>query len=396
MKVILPVIGVRGDVQIFLAFAKELQSAGHDVLVVTKERFKNVAQMHHIPFYSLGGKNDDGTKEVQTIMNAKSVLDGAKIGLSFFFQAVRDQSEVFQNIFSDFDVVIGYGSFGQAEADKLGIPFFSVVIDPTMAEKKYTGNIGKNLVLFMEKMALHFLMGKENTAFRNEIGAPSLKSVESPKKIILPMSSSIVQADTNWTEKNSLTGYWFLQNPNDFSPSVEIVSFLKAGNKPLFITFGSAGWSESDNDEIIKIVINALTETDERGIMLINGEYNKSLISENLFIVNEIPYNWILDKVSAVIHHCGMGTTAEVLRAGLPSVPVPHMVDQFQWAKRLVDADVSTQAIDRKKLTAAKLSSAIVELKTNCALREKAVAISKQIASEKGLKNAVKVIESFF
>lgn len=394
MKLILPVVGVRGDVQIFLALAKELALDGHEVVVATKERFRYVAEMYDIPFFSLGGGNDDGTKELQAVMNAKSVLEGAKIGLSFFFQAMREHTETFQKIFPDFDAVIGYGSFGQAEADKLGIPFFSAVIDPSMAEKRYTINPLKNLALFMEKTALHFLMGKETTAFRAEIGAPSVKSVSSPKKILLPMSTTMVQADSNWTEKNALTGYWFLRNPSTFSPSEELISFLDNGSKPLFITFGSAGWSESDNDEIIKTITETLEKTNERGVMIIQGEYDTSLVKENLLIVNEVPYNWILDKVSAVIHHCGMGTTAEALRAGLPSIPVPHMIDQFQWAKRLFKAGVSTKPIERKKLTSGQLVSAINDTKANENLRTKAVEISKIVASENGLERAVKAIIS--
>lgn len=394
MKLILPVVGVRGDVQIFLALAKELQSAGHEVLVATKERFKYVAEMYNIPFYSLGGGDDDGSIELQAVMNAKSVLEGAKIGLGFFFQAVRNQTGTLQELFPKYDAVIGYGSFGQAEADKLGIPFFSVVIDPAMAEKRYTWNLGKNLALFMEKTALHFLMGKENTAFRAEIGAPAQKTVASPKKIILPMSNAIISAENHWTEKNVLTGYWFLQNPTDFSPSEELLTFLAGDEKPLFITFGSAGWSESDNATIIKLISQSLTETGERGLMVIQGAYNKNDVPENLCIVNEVPYNWILDKVSAVIHHCGMGTTAETLRAGLPSIPVPHMIDQFQWAKRLVKAGVSTEALDRKTLTAEKLTMAIKELKSATTLRKKAEEIAKSIAAEAGVTEAVKAIET--
>jgi UDP:flavonoid glycosyltransferase YjiC (YdhE family) len=88
-----------------------------------------------------------------------------------------------------------------------------------------------------------------------------------------------------------------------------------------------------------------------------------------------------------------MGTTAEVLKSGIPSIPVPHMIDQFAWAKRIHSIGVSTKPISRKELTAQSLANAITEAVSNTQIKDKAKAISEQINSENGIADAVRAIE---
>jgi UDP:flavonoid glycosyltransferase YjiC (YdhE family) len=51
--------------------------------------------------------------------------------------------------------------------------------------------------------------------------------------------------------------------------------------------------------------------------------------------VESVPHAWLLGRVSAAVHHGGAGTTAAVLRAGLPALVLPSWGDQTLWAQRV-------------------------------------------------------------
>ena len=51
--------------------------------------------------------------------------------------------------------------------------------------------------------------------------------------------------------------------------------------------------------------------------------------------VDFAPYGWVFPRAGLVIHHGGVNTTAETLRAGVPSLVIPHGYDQFDNAMRI-------------------------------------------------------------
>lgn len=393
MKILLPVIGVRGDVQVFLALAKALNNEGHEATVALNKKFQKLAESYGIKCFYLEGNPEDGVNELQEIMRAKNTLEAAKLGTNFFFKGIREQTKTLQELCPLHDLILGYGSFGLAEADKAGKPFISVVIDPTMAEKKFSKNMRLNMGLIVEKIALNFLMGRKYEQFRKEIGAPPSGKSKNPLLIFLPMSQHVIMESDNWTSRNVISGYWYLETSSNYSPPEDLQEFVKNGEKPIFISFGSAGWSEEDNISILKILFEGIQRADVRAIIL-NTERYTGEIPDNIYLIQEIPFNWLFSHISCVVHHCGLGTTAEVLKAGLPSIPVPHMIDQFAWADRIHSLGVATDPIPRKELTVEKLSKAIAEALENSEMQENAKKLGQKIRKEKGLKNAVIAIES--
>ena len=392
MKILLPVIGVRGDVQVFLALAKALNKEGYEATVALNKKFLKLAESYGINCYSLEGNVEDGANEFQEIMRAKTTLEAAKLGTNFFFKGVREQTKTLQELCPLYDLIIGYGSFGLTEADKAGKPFISVVIDPTMAEKKFSKNMRLNMGLIVEKIALYFLMGRKYKKFRKEIVAPPSSKSNNPLLILLPMSQYVIMESDNWTSRNVISGYWYLETPSTYSPPKDLQEFIQNGEKPIFISFGSAGWSEKDNISLLKIIFEGTQRAGVRAIIL-STEIFPGEIPYNIYLIQEIPFDWLFYHISCVIHHCGLGTTAEVLKAGLPSIPVPHMIDQFAWADRIHSLGVATDPIPRKELTVEKLSKAIKEALENSRMKENAKKLGQKIRKEKGLKNAVMAIE---
>ena len=97
--------------------------------------------------------------------------------------------------------------------------------------------------------------------------------------------------------------------------------------------------------------------------------------------------------MAAVVHHGGAGTTAESLRAGVPTVVVPHLGDQPFWGRRVAELGVGPQPIPKGRLTAERLAAAIRQAVTDPILRTRAQALGALIRAEDGVAVAVEQIE---
>ncbi len=64
-------------------------------------------------------------------------------------------------------------------------------------------------------------------------------------------------------------------------------------------------------------------------------------------------------RTAAVVHQAGAGTTGAGLRAGVPAVPVPVLVDQPFWAARLHGLGVAPHPLPLSELTADTLTDAL-------------------------------------
>lgn len=58
-----------------------------------------------------------------------------------------------------------------------------------------------------------------------------------------------------------------------------------------------------------------------------------------------------LYRCGAIVHHCGVGTTAAALRAGVPQVPCWVMLDQPHNATRVHDMGCATEPLPFHKMT---------------------------------------------
>jgi UDP:flavonoid glycosyltransferase YjiC (YdhE family) len=99
--------------------------------------------------------------------------------------------------------------------------------------------------------------------------------------------------------------------------------------------------------------------------------------------------------MAAVVHHGGAGTTAEGLRAGVPTVIIPFIVDQRFWGERIKALSVGPEPISSKKLTADKLAAAIRVAIMDSEMKARAAALGKAIRVEDGVGNAVKIIQQY-
>ena len=208
--------------------------------------------------------------------------------------------------------------------------------------------------------------------------------------ILYGFSPSVIPAPSDWDNHTHITGFWFVDEADDWQPPAALLDFLQAGSAPIYIGFGSM--SSRAPEQTADLIIQALKLTNQRAILLSGwGGLQKANIPNSIFMIDSIPHSWLFPRVSAVVHHGGASTTAAGLKAGVPSVIIPFFGDQPFWGQRIADLGVGAKPIPRKQLTAERLANAIQEVVTNEDIRQRAAKLGKQIQTENGIESAVEI-----
>ena len=139
--------------------------------------------------------------------------------------------------------------------------------------------------------------------------------------------------------------------------------------------------------------MDALAATGRRGIVHRGWANLDGGGNPNLHTIDDVPHHWLLPRMAAAVHHCGAGTTAATLRAGIPSIAVPGIMDQPFWAHRLHRLGVSPPPLRRTALTADDLAAAITAATTDPSHRQRAVDLAEQVRAEDGELAATRIVE---
>ena len=173
----------------------------------------------------------------------------------------------------------------------------------------------------------------------------------------------------------------------------ELVDFLYAGPTPIYIGFGSM--SSYRPTETIALVEAALTQIGQRGILLVDRDvYRSQKRSDTLYLTNGVAHDWLFPQMQAIVHHGGAGTTAASLRAGVPTIIIPSISDQWFWGYQVAHAGVGPQPISRKNLTTQRLVEKLNIVLHNQEMHRRAKEMGACIRSENGVEQGVKIINT--
>ncbi|GAA4970675.1 hypothetical protein HD597_005303 [Nonomuraea thailandensis] len=136
------------------------------------------------------------------------------------------------------------------------------------------------------------------------------------------------------------TGFWFVLAPAGWAPSPELAAFLAAGDRPVYIGFGSM--AGNDPERVGRVVAEAVRLAGVRAMLASGwGGLRVDDLPDNVFLLEQAPHGWLFPRMAAIVHHGGSGTTGAALAAGRPQVVCPFVADQPFWAARVHAAGVA-------------------------------------------------------
>jgi len=189
----------------------------------------------------------------------------------------------------------------------------------------------------------------------------------------------------DWPSQCEVVGTFVINQKKDFDPSPfkDLQEWIDAGEKPVFIGFGSM--VIEDPGQLTEIIKAAAHKAKMR--IVVQSSWTKLDVedgSEYLRNVGPCPHDWLLPLCRAVVHHGGAGTVAAGLRFGLPTLVCPFFADQFMWGFFVEEAGVGPKACPVNQLTTDILVQKLSELSSSD-IQEIAKKLSVKMAEEDGI-----------
>ncbi|MFH1084731.1 MAG: glycosyltransferase [Chloroflexota bacterium] len=410
--------GSRGDVQPYIALGRGLQAVGHAVRLVTHQDFEALVTSYGLEFWPVEGR-------VQDI--AESAAMRALLEKGHFVAVLSQMAKEAQRgalalaqgglaACRGTDLIIGglAGLFvGIALAEKLGLPLvqaYYIPFTPTRAypsfllpglPARFSGAVNRWSYHLARQMMWQAFRPADRLARRQALDVPAAPfwgpfasaSVRG-YPVLCGFSPAVIPPPPDWAGAVHVTGYWFLDPATDWAPPPALTDFLQAGAPPVYVGFGSM--SSREPEKAAELVLQALARTHQRGVLLSGwGGISPVDAPSSVLMVDAIPFSWLFPRVAAVVHHGGAGTTAEGLRAGVPSVVIPFFGDQPYWGQRVAALGVGPAPIPRQRLTAERLAQAIAAAVTDQAMRQRAAELGERIRAEDGVARATAIVERF-
>ena len=189
-----------------------------------------------------------------------------------------------------------------------------------------------------------------------------------------------------------MSGFWVDEESKPFVPPRELADFLAAGEKPVYIGFGSM--VSGNMRKTFDVVMKAVRAAGLR-VILDNGWSGAGLAgASNVFTLSSfVPHDWLFPQMRAVVHHGGAGTTAAGLRAGCPTLVIPFGGDQPFWGSRVWALGCGPKPIRRENLTVSRLTRALVDLTHHEAYARAAQTLGAGLRQEHGIITAADLVE---
>lgn len=246
-----------------------------------------------------------------------------------------------------------------------------LTIGPTAVPRWMPISWRRALWQFVEKGWIDPVAVAQINAARAPLGLPMVRSLlthiaESPDLSVTLFPSWFAPAVPDWPRPMVAGDFQLFDASADDRFSEDLSAFLAAGEKPLVFTPGTGNIHAADFFARALAAVNSLGR---RAIFLTRQRAQvPAHLPESVLWQPYVPLSALLPRAAVLVHHGGIGTTAEALRAGIPQLVTPFAWDQFDNGARITALGVG-MVIPATRLQPRKLARTLQKLATSDAIR---------------------------
>lgn len=415
-RILLTTFGSSGDLNPFLAVGLELRARDHQVTFAVERNFQAQVVALGFPFVPLTGEAESALMDhADTLISRSTPLASLRILMNeVILPALRPKITELRAACAEADVMVSSAQQLAASfvADLTHIPWASIALSPVLIPSAYIEpqpspvpippalqTIANRASWAMGMMAVRQLWDVPINRVRAEYGLAPRRDVAQTGNLsrdltALAVSPAYTPRPPDWPTWVHQTGFCFWDTPDAWHEPPELTAFLSGDRPVVALSSGSvADKVGSAFDPMYAAGIAAIRKAGARALVI--GAPSEALpnpLPDDVQAVNYAPFSRIYPRCAAAIHHGGIGTLAQSLRAGIPALVVPWGVDQFFAGAQLARVGAG-RWLRRPDFTAERGAREIAALLAELSYRNRATAIAQQIAAEDGVGAFITLLE---
>jgi UDP:flavonoid glycosyltransferase YjiC (YdhE family) len=418
-RILMATFGSLGDIHPYLAVAIGLKERGHEVTLATCEMYRSKIEREGVRFHPIRPDIASVYDHPEPMRQALKENTGTEYTLcQVLLPHLEESYEDLLRACRGKDLLVSHTlTFALPPvAEKLKLPWVSIALQPliflsahdppVLSADKRPFRLHR---LSRWKFMLLFDLTKQHTRpwmkpvdeLRRRLGLapaaghPLFEGKFSPHGSLAWFSPLIAGPRPDWPAHTRVTGFPFYDEQRSGSGlDSRLTEFLERGEPPVVFTLGSLGLIEAS--DYFDQSVMAAKRLGCRAILLTGAQTSGRLrtsLPDEIIVREYAPYSAVFPHAAAVVHHGGIGTTGQALRAGRPMLVVPFVDDQLDNAVRARNLGVA-RVVDTRSYTAKRAQAELTRLLSESSYSSRAADIGQAIRNEDGVGAACDALDA--
>jgi rhamnosyltransferase subunit B len=363
LKIIIYAMGTGGDVDPMVGVGIELQRRGFAISFLSNDYFKTRIEAEGFEFVSVGTLEQYHKGNSTEAWEARNHTDNVQ----YYHAPAFEPAFQYVKQFSDKNTLVlalGEENGAGAAAAKFGIPFVKFIMSPNIIFSAYSPPAPMSWAIpkKLPRFIVRFLLRRNRkTRFKVFYKSPHIGEYRATReRLQCPLrfqteSKALLQIGffpewfgmraKDWPENIKLVGFP-LQNRASANTRSEMDAFIEECGAPIIFTSGTG---VKDVAELFQEGRKICEQLQVPGLFVGGNSGVEFLQGSNLCAhMDYIDFEYALPKALAIIHHGGIGTTAQAIKAGIPQLIRPIKYDQPDNAERIYKLGLGTYVMPER------------------------------------------------
>jgi rhamnosyltransferase subunit B len=373
LKIVLAVFGSGGDVRPYIILGKALRRRGHEVAVAVNPYFASMVQGAGLRLIPLGPEQGylNALKDPHLWHPRRSIqrmfryMAGA---VPLYWHALYEELKS-----TDLVVTSSFAIGARFAAEVEHVPCVNSHLQPSLFRSMDDFTlVGPNMAWMRKAPAPvkkaffaagdRFMNGDPLERLNDQRPFMGLTQLDDYYTQVMHGGDAVVALYPEWFAPRQpdwpahALQFDFLMDPPSAGQALdpELEAFIQEGTAPVLWTFGTANIQTERHISLAEETSRTLRQ---RAIVVCTA-FPKSEKRGDLFVTPFAPFADLIGRCAVVVHHGGIGTIAQCLRAGVRQVAVPQAYDQYDNGARLERLGVG-RCVNYGSASAGKLARAI-------------------------------------